>query len=202
MGMSLTNRFFQGIRSAVNTVSVAEAHMAKTKKVEGPKTFPELGVLQFGSRFRSMEGMLNPFTSGVRPAMGPTIGRPGLEQFKGTGGAFAPEQTLQMTSGFRNLGPTLGQLERVQGLLSNNPSIQQAPSQVGQFNVGNLSQLDVASPGQFQGAFDAAGVPADMQRMFFMNQAMQQIERLAQLISTILKAAHDVAMNSIRNMKG
>jgi len=203
MGLGILGRFTQGIRTAVNTVSVAEAHMAQPKKVEGPKTFPELGVLQFGSRFRSMDGMLNPFTSGVRPATGPTVARPGMEQFKGTGGAFAPEQTMQITGGLRGGDPAMARLDQLRSMLANNPQIQGAPAQIGQqFNLGNLSQLDAVTPGQAKSAFDAAGVPMDAQRMFFMNQATQQLERMADLRATMSKAAHDVAMNAIRNLKG
>ena len=202
MGMGIAGRFFQGIRSAVNTVSVAEAHMAQAKKVEGPKTFPELGVLQFGSRFRSMEGVMNPFTSGVRPATGPSVSRPGNEMFKGTGGAFAPEQTLQMTSGIGNMGGTLGQLAQFSNVMAGNPTLQATAAPFQQFNAQNMAGLDVASPQQMQNALDSAGVPPDQQQFFFLQQQMQQLDRLFQLVTTMKKAEHDIAMNSIRNLKG
>jgi len=203
MGLSLSNRFFSGIRSAVNTVAVAEAHMAKTKKAEAPKNFPELGVLQFGSRFRGMEGAINPFNSGVRPATGPTIGRPGLEQFKGTGGAFAPEQSLGMTSGFRGLNAPMMGLEQLQALGASNPQLQAVAGQMAGMGMGPdlgfgpLGQIGGSQlPGQLQ------SMPMEMMRQYQTQQQMEQISRLFQTISSILKAQHEIAMNSIRNLKG
>jgi hypothetical protein len=187
MGMGIAGRFFQGVRNAVNTVSVAEAHMAQTKKVEAPKTYPELGVLQFGSRFQSMEGTLNPFNSGVRPATGPTVARPGMEQFKGTGGAFAGEQTLQMTSGLRGLDAPVGQFQQLSDVAGRNPQIQAMQSQVASLPPGTDPM---------------AAIAMESARAFQTQQAMENMDRMFKTISQILASGHEIAMNAIRNMKG
>src|SRR5262249_46411412 len=154
----------------------------KSTKVEAPKTYPELGVLQFGSRFRGMEGALNPFNSGVRPATGPTIGRPGLEQFKGTGGALAPEQTMQVTSGFRGLDAPMRGLDQLSQLGASNPMLQGLGGQPPPADLQSISM--------------------QMMKQYQTQQQMEQISRLFQTISSILKAQHEIAMNSIRNLRG
>lgn len=190
MGMGIGARFFNGIKSAVNTVAVAEAHMAKTEKVKGPEKYPELGVLQFGSRFRGMDGAINPFNSGVRPATGPSVSRPGIQQFKGTGGAFAPEQGMQMSTGMRGLQDPVQKLGAILDTFAKNPGGEK------------FSSLSIQSPAQMKMELDAQGVPPDQQRMVMLQMGMQQVERMTQLITTLMKAAHDIALNSIRNLKG
>jgi hypothetical protein len=144
-----------------------------------------------------MQGALNPFHSGIRPATGPTVARPGQRQFLGTGGAFAPEQTLQMTSGLRGLKAPLDFLGGTINALTKNPQI-------------------VKNQPQFQGLLDKFGgtlantpevrnamqsFPPDIAHTMMVQQQVQAMERMFSQLTNIMKATHDVAMNSVRNLK-
>jgi hypothetical protein len=184
MGMGVMGRLAQGLRNTINTVSVGEAYLQKTKEVKAPEKFPELGVLQFGTRFRSSPGQINPFLSGVRPATGPTVARPGIQQFKGTGGAFAPEQGMQITSGMRGLQQPVSKL---QALLTG-PAAERALS----------AQNFGSNPEMLAGLQNA---PPEVQQAMMQQSLMQNLSQMISMITSMLRASHDVAMNSIRNIK-
>lgn len=174
MGLGLMSRLTQGLSNMARTMATGEAYLSKPKEVAEPKISGDFGILRFGTQFKDMGTKLNPFLSSVRPATGPTVARPEQAELKSSGGAFAPQMGMQISSGMNGLSDP----------------------------INSLSSLVQMAQSQQMGTSDVAKIAADAQKLLVMQKAMDQVSEMVKMISQCMKAAHEAAMNSIRNLRG
>ncbi len=196
----LLSRLATGLRNTIKTVSVGEAYLARKVASKKPSKLPELGVLQYGTRFRSLQRLGNPFRAGgVRPATGPSVGQPGLQRFKGTGGAFAPEVTSQITEGPGGLMAPFTKLGSLLEGLQSNPQLQSVAGQVQQLTGMTGDQLGQMGVNDYRQMI--AQSTMDQMKMIQLQQAQNRLTQMFTTLSNVMKASHQASMNSIKNIK-